>query len=56
MRPWVIALLFGLPLLASAQAIRCKDPATGRTVYTDQPCPRGSQELVVDGAVTSLPP
>ncbi|UCU99063.1 DUF4124 domain-containing protein [Acidovorax radicis] len=28
----------------------------GRTVYTDQPCPRGSQELVVDGAVTSLPP
>ncbi len=45
MRPWVIALLFGLPLLASAQAIRCKDPATGRTVYTDQPCKGG--EVVV---------
>ena len=28
----------------------------GRTVYTDQPCSRGSQELTVDGAVTSLPP
>ena len=28
----------------------------GRTTYTDQPCPKGSQELPVDGAVTSLPP
>lgn len=28
----------------------------GRTTYTDQPCPGGSQELPVDGAVTSLPP
>ncbi|WP_422844601.1 DUF4124 domain-containing protein [Acidovorax sp. M2(2025)] len=27
----------------------------GRTTYTDQPCPHGSQELPVDGAVTSLP-
>ena len=27
----------------------------GRTVYIDQPCPKGSQELTVDGAVTSLP-
>lgn len=27
----------------------------GRTTYTDQPCPPGSQEQVVDGAVTSLP-
>lgn len=27
----------------------------GRTVYTDQACPPGSQELLVDGAVTSLP-
>ena len=27
----------------------------GRTVYTDQPCPKGSEELTVDGAVTSLP-
>ena len=27
----------------------------GRTSYTDQPCPPGSQEQVVDGAVTSLP-
>lgn len=27
----------------------------GRTTYTDQPCPRGAQELPVDGAVTSLP-
>ncbi|AVP56425.1 DUF4124 domain-containing protein [Pulveribacter suum] len=25
-------------------------------VYTDQPCPPGSREAVVDGAVTSLPP
>ena len=28
----------------------------GRTTYTDQPCPKGSQEHGVDGAVTSLPP
>ena len=27
----------------------------GSTTYTDQPCPTGSQELPVDGAVTSLP-
>ena len=27
----------------------------GRTIYTDQPCPKGSQEQPVDGAVTSLP-
>ena len=28
----------------------------GRAIYTDQPCPKGSQEQAVDGAVTSLPP
>ncbi|MFN7855852.1 MAG: DUF4124 domain-containing protein [Acidovorax sp.] len=28
----------------------------GRTTYTDQTCPPGSQELPVDGNVTSLPP
>ena len=27
----------------------------GRTTDTDQPCPKGTQELPVDGAVTSLP-
>lgn len=27
----------------------------GRITYTDQPCPKDSQELPVDGAVTSLP-
>lgn len=27
----------------------------GRTTYTDQPCPKGAQELPVDGSVTSLP-
>ena len=26
-----------------------------RATYTDQPCPPGSQEQLVDGAVTSLP-
>lgn len=45
MRTVAIALLLTLPALVSAQAIRCKDPATGRTVYTDQPCHGG--ELVV---------
>lgn len=39
---------------AAPQPRKCvKD---GRTTYTDQPCPRGTQELPVDGAVTSLPP
>lgn len=27
----------------------------GRVTYTDQPCDKGSRELAVDGAVTSLP-
>ncbi len=27
----------------------------GRTLYTDQPCPAGSQEKALDGAVTSSP-
>ncbi|MFY3384162.1 DUF4124 domain-containing protein [Paracidovorax sp. MALMAid1276] len=27
----------------------------GRTTYTDGPCPQGSRERPVDGAVTSLP-
>jgi hypothetical protein len=27
----------------------------GRITYTDQPCPKGTQEQPVDGAVTSLP-
>ncbi len=34
-----------LPAVAGAQAIRCTDPATGKTLYTDQPCKGG--ELVV---------
>ena len=38
---------------AAPQPRKCvKD---GRTTYTDAPCPRGSQELPLDGAVTSLP-
>ena len=38
---------------ARPQSRKClKD---GRTTYTDQPCPKGSQELPVDGAVTTLP-
>jgi len=36
-----------------AQPRKCvKD---GQVTYTDQPCPPGSRELVVDGAVTFLP-
>lgn len=27
----------------------------GHITYTDQPCPKGSQEQMLDGAVTSLP-
>ena len=44
-RTVLLAALLSLPLLASAQAIRCKDPATGKILYTDQPCKGG--ELVV---------
>ncbi len=40
MRQLTIALLLSLPLVAGAQAIRCKD-AAGRVVYTDQPCAGG---------------
>ena len=31
-----------LPALASAQAFKCLDPATGKTLYTDQPCKGGA--------------
>ncbi len=41
----LLAVFCGLPALAGAQAVRCQDPATGRVLYTDQPCPGG--ELVV---------
>ena len=34
-----------LPALAGAQAIRCQDPASGKILYTDQPCKGG--EVVV---------
>ncbi|MBQ9578226.1 MAG: DUF4124 domain-containing protein [Ottowia sp.] len=34
-----------LPLAVQAQAFRCTDPASGRVLYTDQPCSGG--ELVV---------
>ncbi|MFT4194421.1 MAG: DUF4124 domain-containing protein, partial [Ottowia sp.] len=44
-RPALFAAALMLPLLAGAQAIKCRDPATGRTLYTDQPCKGG--ELVV---------
>ncbi len=27
----------------------------GHTIYTDQPCPAGGQEMPVDGAITTLP-
>lgn len=35
------ALLAHLP--AAAQAYRCPDPATGKVLYTDQPCPGGTE-------------
>ena len=41
----LVALLTLLPAVAGAQAIRCKDPATGKILYTDQPCQGG--QLVV---------
>ena len=45
MRILAIAMLLSLPLVAGAQAFRCTDPATGRIVYTDQPC-RGGEVVV----------
>lgn len=43
----------GASKLAAPQPRKCVQD--GRTTYTDQPCPTGSQEQLVDGAVTSLP-
>ena len=40
---------------ASAPAAPRKCLRDGHTTYTDQPCPPGSQEQAVDGAVTSVP-
>ncbi|MDO5289143.1 MAG: hypothetical protein Q4F13_05850 [Pseudomonadota bacterium] len=36
------AAWLAMPLLASAQAFRCPDPATGQVMYTDQPCQGGT--------------
>ena len=44
-RTALLAALLALPALTSAQAIKCRDPASGKTLYTDQPCKGG--ELVV---------
>ena len=38
----LLALALFAPLLASAQAYRCQDAASGRTLYTDQPCNGGA--------------
>lgn len=40
-RMFLAAIAVGLPLCASAQVFRCADPATGKTLYTDQPCAGG---------------
>ena len=40
--PTLAALALALPLAAGAQAFRCTDPATGRVLYTDQPCDGGN--------------
>lgn len=40
---------------ASAPQPRKCVQADGRVVYTDQACPAGSREMMVEGAVTSLP-
>ena len=34
----LLALALFAPLLAGAQAYRCQDAASGRTLYTAQPC------------------
>ena len=39
------AVALSLPFWASAQAFRCTDPASGQTLYTDQPC-AGGQTVV----------
>ena len=38
----LVALALGLPLAAAAQAYKCVDAASGRTLYTDQPCKSGA--------------
>jgi len=38
----LVALALGLPLAAAAQAYKCVDAASGRTLYTDQPCKGGA--------------
>ncbi|QTD44733.1 DUF4124 domain-containing protein [Ottowia testudinis] len=41
-RPVLLSFALALPLMAGAQAIKCTDPATGKTLYTDQPCKGGA--------------
>ena len=38
----LVVLALGLPLAAAAQAYKCVDAASGRTLYTDQPCKGGA--------------
>ena len=39
------AVLLAVPLAAVAQAYKCPDPVSGRTLYTDQPC-KGGETVV----------
>lgn len=50
-RLWAAAALLAalLPTMASAQVLRCLDPATGQMSYTDGACPKGQ------GATTIAP-
>lgn len=45
---WLPALLAVVPSTASAQVMRCTDPATGKVTYTNGECERGSASRQVE--------
>jgi len=44
--------LLGLPFVASAQVMRCTDPATGKVTYTNAECERGTASRQVEARKT----
>lgn len=44
----VLIIIAGFATLASAQVHRCKDAATGKTVYSDVPCPSGQAGELIE--------
>lgn len=51
----ILHLLLAFPALADAQVYKCVEPASGKTIYLQSPCPAGTRSEAVRRAVPSAP-